>query len=59
MVHTLDYSWDQLMRCQSRIQQGQHLRIIHLLNQDSPGAEDRYYVIIDCTPQQYTLLQML
>ena len=59
MIYTLDYSWDQLMRCQARMRQGQPIKIIHMLNNDSQGWEDRYYVIIDCEPREYTLLQLL
>lgn len=59
MVYTLDYSLEQLMRCQDRIRLGQPIKIIHMLNQDSQHKEDRYYVLIDCDAQTYTMLCLL
>lgn len=59
VIYTLDYTLEQLMRCQDRISFDHSIKIIHMLNNDSPGCEDRYYVLIDCDPVTYTLLCLL
>ena len=58
-MYTLDYSEDQLHRLYSRVDSNQHLRIIHLLWDDSSTIEDRYIVLVDCDPATYTMLLML
>jgi hypothetical protein len=59
VLHTLDYSLEQLMRMQDRIDKGMPVRIIHMLNNDTQGWEDHYYVLIDCDPKMYTMLCLL
>ncbi len=63
MIHTLDYTIDQLDRLQDRIRSGARMRIVHILSDYSDGFstqwEDRYIVLIDCDPVTYTMLLML
>ena len=63
MLHTLDYTIDQLDRLHDRIYMDSAMRIIHILSDYSDGFsshwEDRYIVIIDCDPVTYTMLLML
>ena len=58
-MRTLDYSLDQLDRLYSYIDSGQNIRIIHILWNDQGHTEDRYIVILECSPATYTLLLML
>ena len=58
-MYTLYYSLTQLDRLYDHIDSAQGIRIIHILLDDSLTIEDRYIVLLDCTPAQYTLLQML
>ena len=58
-MYTLYYTLDQLTRLYDHIDSGQAIRIIHILSDDLVNREDRYIVLIDCKPNQYTLLQML
>ena len=63
MLHTLDYTIDQLDRLHDRIYMDSAMRIIHILSDYSDGFsshwEDRYIVLIDCDPVTYTMLLML
>jgi hypothetical protein len=63
MLHTLDYTIDQLDRLHDRIRSGAAMRIVHILSDYSDGFsshwEDRYIVIIDCDLKTYTMLLML
>ncbi len=63
MLHTLDYTIDQLDRLQDKIAQGSPIRIIHMLSDYTDGFathwEDRYIVLVDCDPVTYTMLLML
>lgn len=62
-MYTLDYSLDQLERLQDLIDSGHSLRIWHILTDSDlairTGGEDRYIVVIDCSPETYTLLLLL
>lgn len=58
-MYTLDYTLDQLDRLYRYIDSAQNIRIIHMLWNDDSYYQDHYIVLIDCEPQQYTLLLML
>ncbi len=57
-VYTFLFTLEQLDRCQD-MQDRSLLRIIHILLDDQNHYEDRYVTLIDCTPEQATILYML
>jgi len=63
-VHTFLFTFEQLERCHD-MQDGGHLRILTVLleqreNPDSKTIyEDLYVTMVDCSPQQATLLYLL
>lgn len=65
MIYTLDYDEGQLDRLHDRIGAGQDMRIVHVLCEDASTPDQlsfwstRYIVLVDCTPEQYTLLLLL
>ena len=58
-MYTLYYTLDQLTRLYDHIDRGQHIKIIHILTDDLVNREDRYIVLLDCSPAHYILLQLL
>lgn len=58
-MHTLYYTQEQLERFWAYNDSTRSVRLIHILENDLPGTDDRYIVMVDCTDSQYTLLQML
>jgi len=58
-MYTLCYTLTQLDRLYSYIDQGQQIRIIHVLLDDTGHWDDHYIVLLDCEPATYTLLLML
>lgn len=58
-MYTLDYTLDQLERCQDRISAGLPVRIIHILCEDRSGWEDHYIVMLDCDEPTYLLLCLI
>jgi len=58
-MYTLYYTIEQLDRFWSYNDRTRAVRLIHILENDLPGTDDRYIVMVDCSESQYTLLQML
>ena len=59
LPYTLYYTEEQFARFWSYTQRTRCVQLIHILENDDVKSPDRYIVMVDCSPAQYTLLQML